>query len=330
MKRKGWKTAKTIVLCVIFVSLMSALSFAQEYPTKPINVLIGFAAGGAVDPAVRTLAAASEKYLGQPFVLTNRGGGAGSIALGVGAKEKPDGYHLVGNSTSGLIYVPHFSEVSFKLEDFAPILIFAKSPHIGILVKSTSPWKTLKEFVDYAKKNPGAVTYGTSGVGSPQHLPMEYIARQEKIQWTHVPYKGSSEAFMALLGGHITAQSGGIHEVQDHVKAGTVRALVVHSAERMKGLPDVPTLKESGYDFEAEIFFLMLAPKGTPPAIIKKLEEAFHKGMSDPNFIQVMKKLEIEITYRNPEDTKKYLEESYKRLEQLVKDIKAPKATGNK
>jgi len=328
MKKCGLKM--TMALCGIFVFLGPVLSFGQAYPTKPINITIGFAPGGAVDPAVRALAAASEKYLGQPFVLANRGGGAGSIALGIVAKEKPDGYHLVGTSTSGLIYVPHFSPVGFKLDDFAPILIFAKAPHIGIIVKSTSPWKTLKEFVDYAKKNPGAVTYGTSGIGSPQHLPMEYIARQEKIQWTHVPYKGSGEAFMGVLGGHITAQSGGIHEIQDHVKSGAVRVLALHSEDRMKGLPDVPTLKECGYDFEAEIYFLMAAPKGTPPAVVKKLEDAFHKGMSDPNFVQVMEKLEIEITYRNSEQMKKYLEESYGRLEQLVKDIKSATPAGSK
>ena len=330
MKEKAWTKERVIVLCGVLLLLVPALSLAQQYPTKPINMAIGFAPGGAVDPAIRALAAASEKYLGQPFVLTNRGGGAGSIALGIVAKEKPDGYHLVGTSTSGLIYVPHFSEVSFKLGDFAPILIFAKAPHIGLIVKSTSPWKTLREFVDYAKKNPGTVNYGTSGVGSPQHLPMEYIARQEKIQWTHVPFKGSGEAFLGLLGGHITAQSGGIHEIQDHVKAGTVRVLAVHGDKRMKGLPDVPTLKEAGYDFSAEIYFLVAAPKGTPPAIVKKLEEAFHKGMDDPNFIQVMEKMEIEITYRNSEDMKRYLEESYGRLEQLVKDIKLPKAPGAK
>ncbi len=324
------KRQRVIVLCGIFFLLVPALSLAQEYPTKPINILIGFAPGGAVDPAVRALAAASEKYLGQPFVLTNRGGGAGSIALSIGLKEKPDGYHLVGTSTSGIIYVPHFSQVSYKIEDISPILIFANSPHIGLIVKSTSPWKTLKEFVEYAKKNPGAINYGTSGVVSPQHLPMEYIAKQEKIQWTHVPYKGSGEAFMALLGGHIAAQSGGVHEIQDHVKSGAVRVLAIHGENRMKGLPDIPTLKEQGYDFTAEIYFLVVAPKGTPPAVVKRLEEAFHKGMEDPNFRKVMENIEIEVVYRGSEDTKKYLMESYGRLEQLVKDIKLPGGPGGK
>jgi tripartite-type tricarboxylate transporter receptor subunit TctC len=330
MKERGWTKGRTLFLCGIFLFLIPAFLAAQPYPTRPINITIGFSPGGAVDPAVRGLAAATEKYLSQPFVLSNRGGGGGSIALSIVAKEKPDGYHLVGTSTSGIIYVPHFSEVSYKLDDFIPIVMFAKTPHIGLIVKSSSPWKTLKEFVEYAKKNPGAVNYGTSGVGSPQHLAMEYIAKQEHIQWTHVPYKGSSEAFMALLGGHITAQSGGIHEIQDHVKAGTVRILAVHGEQRMKNLPDVPALHEAGYNFSGEIYLVLETPKGTPPAIVKRLEEAFRKGTTDPNFIQVMEKMEIEITYRNSEDTKKYLEEAYGRLEQLVKDIKIPKEPASK
>jgi tripartite-type tricarboxylate transporter receptor subunit TctC len=324
MKGKRWMAGRVVLLGAVLLLLSPAISVAQEFPTKPVNVMIGFAPGGAVDAGVRSLAAASEKYLGQPLVLTNRGGGAGSIALSIGLKEKSDGYHLVGTSTSGIIYVPHFSQVSYKIEDISPILMFAKTPHIGLIVKSTSPWKTLKEFVEYAKKNPGTINYGTSGVGSPQHLPMEYIAKQEKIQWTHVPFKGSAEAFTALLGGHITAQSGGVHEIMDHVKTGEVRVLAVHSENRMKGLPDVPTLKEQGYDFSAEIFLVIVAPKETPQPIIKRLEEAFRKGTEDPNFRKAMEKIEIEVFYQNSDDAKKYLRESYGRLEQLVKDIKLP------
>jgi tripartite-type tricarboxylate transporter receptor subunit TctC len=283
------------------------------------------AAGGAQDPSIRAIAGAAEKYLGQPFVIANKGGGQGSVAYGLVAKEKPDGYHLVGTSTAGLLYVPHIRKVAYTIDDFVPILIFAKAPPTGLLVKADSPWKTLKEFVEYAKKNPGTINYGTSGIGGPPHLAMEYIAKQEGVKWTHVPFKGSSEAFMALLGGHIEAQSGGVMEVADYVKTGKVRVLGLHEDKRTKGLPDIPTFRELGYNFVAELYYLLAAPKGTPPAAVKKLEEAFHKGMDDPKFIKVTKDIEIEIVYRGSEDTKKFLKEAYPRLEQFIKPLNLPK-----
>ena len=310
MKGKGCETTTIFFFCGIFFLLLPALSFGQQYPTKPVNIYIGMAAGGAQDPSIRAIAGAAEKYLGQPFVIANKGGGQGSVAYGLIAKEKPDGYHLVGTSTAGLLYVPHIRKVAYTIDDFVPILTFAKAPPTGLLVKADSPWKTLKEFVEYAKKNPGTINYGTSGIGGPPHLAMEYIAKQDGVKWTHVPFKGSSEAFMALLGGHIEAQSGGVMEVADYVKTGKVRVLGLHEDKRTKGLPDIPTFRELGYNFVAELYYLLAAPKGTPPAAVKKLEEAFHKGMDDPKFIKVTKDIEIEIVYRSSEDTKEIPERS--------------------
>jgi tripartite-type tricarboxylate transporter receptor subunit TctC len=140
-----------------------------------------------------------------------------------------------------------------------------------------------------------------------------------------VPFKGSSEAFMSLLGGHITAQSGGVMEVADYVKTGKVRVLGIHEGKRTKGLPDIPTFREVGYDFVAELFYLLSAPKGTPSAVVNKLGDAFHKGMDDPRFIKVTKDIEIEIVYRNSEDTRKFLKDAYVRLERFVKPLNLPK-----
>jgi tripartite-type tricarboxylate transporter receptor subunit TctC len=329
MKEKEWKVAGSIVLWGILLFLVPTLSSAQQYPTKPINILIGYASGGAVDPSLRAVAAGTEKFLGQPLVLSNRGGGGGSIALGIVAKERPDGYHLVCASSTGFVYVPQFQKVLYELKDFEPILTYAKGDN-GLIVKSTSPWKTLKELVEYAKKNPGAVNYGTIGTGSPAHLAMQYIAKQEKIQWTHVPFKGSGPGFLALLGGHITAQSGGFQEIHSYVKEGSVRVLANYGEKRWEKLPNVPTLPELGYDFTADISFIVAAPKGTPPAIVKTLEESFRKGMDDPQFIQTIDKLGIDIVYRSSADTKKYLEEAYARLGQLINDLKTANEPGNK
>jgi tripartite-type tricarboxylate transporter receptor subunit TctC len=312
---------------MIFLSgiifLIPTLSSAQSYPTKPINILVGFAPGGTMDISTRVLASKAEKFLGQPFLISNNGGGGGSVALGIVAKERPDGYYLAGCTSTGLIRIPQFRPVPYKLEDFVSIMHFG-APQTGVVVKADSPFRTFKDLVDYAKKNPGRVTYSSTGVGSPMHLAMEYVARQEGIQWTHVPYPGSTPALTALMGGHVTAQSGSTEWIPQ-IRAGEVRLLGTHGEKRMKIFPDVPTFRELGYDFINETVFMVAAPKGTPSPIVKKLEEAFHKAMDDPEFIQVMEKMEIEITYRNSEDTKKYLEEAYARLGKMIIELKIPK-----
>lgn len=319
MKRNAW----TIIFLSGLIFLIPALSFSQTYPTKPISILVGFAPGGTMDVSTRVLAGKAEKSLGQPFIITNNGGGGGSVALGIVAKEKADGYSLAGCTSTGLIRIPQFRAVPYRLEDFVPLMHFG-APQTGVVVRSDSPFKTFRELVEYGKKNPGKVTYSSTGVGSPMHLAMEYVGKQEGIQWTHVPYPGSAPALTALLGGHVTAQSGSTEWIPQ-IKAGAVRLLGTHGEKRMKLFPDVPTFRELGYDFINETVFMVAAPKGTPLAIVKKLEEAFHKAMDDPEFIQTMEKMEIEITYRNSEDTKKYLEEAYARLGKMITELKIPK-----
>ena len=323
MEQARHKIEKTMLLCGILFFSIPALLHSQEYPTKSINTLITFSPGGSADPSMRLLASKTEKFLGQPFIISNNGGGGGSVAMAILAKEKPDGYHLAGCSSTSLIRIPQFRTVPYKLEDFVPIMHFGAPPS-GLVVKADSPWKTLKEFVEYAKKNQGKVTYSSMGIGSPMHLAMEYIAKQEGIQWTHVPYSGSGPAFLALLGGHVTAQSGS-SESFPHVREGTIRLLAIHHEKRFKSFPDVPTFRELGYDFINESVFMFAAPKGTPPSIVKKLDEAFRKGMEDPEFIQTMEKLEIVVSYRNSEDTKKYLEDAYVRLGRMIRELKLPK-----
>jgi len=305
------------------LSLIPTFSSAQTYPTKPIHILVGFAPGGTMDISTRVVASKAEKFLGQPFIISNNGGGAGSVALGIVAKEKPDGYYLAGCTSTGLIRIPQFRTVPYKHEDFVPVIHFG-APQSGLVVKADSPWKTLKELVEYAKKNPGKVTYSSTGVGSPMHLAMEYIAKQEGIQWTHVPYPGSTPALTALLGGHVTAQSGSTEWIPQ-VKDGAVRLLATHGERRMRTFPEVPTFRELSYDFINETVFMVAAPKGTPPSIVRKLDEAFYKAMDDSEFIQIMAKMEIELAYRNSEDTKRYLEEAYSRLGKMIIELKIPK-----
>lgn len=332
MNTKGCK-GKFIQVAVgsaLLIGLVSPLWSQPPYPTKPIDLLIGYAPGASVDLTERMLASKAEKYLGQQFIMTNNGAGGGAVAVTLGAKKPPDGYGLLGTSSTPLVRVTQFRTVPYKWDDVVPIMHFAAPVLTSLVVRSDSPWKTLKELVEYAKKNPGKVSYSTLGVGSPMHLAMEYIGRQEGgIKWTHVPYQGTMPAFMALLGGHVSVQLGS-GECVPYIKDGTIRLLANVGERRVKNFPDVPTLKELGYDYFNESVFMFAAPKGTPQAIIDKLDTTFHQAMADPDFISLVAKLELEPTYRNSADTKKYLEDAYTRIGKLIQDLKIPKETDEK
>jgi tripartite-type tricarboxylate transporter receptor subunit TctC len=317
-----WKIGNTAFLFGFFVIFFSSLCSAQQYPGRPLNLLINFVPGGTVDVASRILATKSEKFLGQPFIISNNGGGGGSVGLGVITKERPDGYHLLGCTSTGMTIIPHLRAVPYTLEDFSPILNYA-AMRSGLAIRADSPWKSFKELVDYARSNPGKVTYGTAGVGTTVHLAMEYVGKEERIQWTHIPYPGSAPAIAALLGGHISAVSTDTTWMP-HVKAGTLRLLATYEENRMKAFPDVPTLRELGYDYTSVTLYLMAAPKGIPAPVIKKLEDVFRKGMEEPEFIETMSRLELEVTYRNSVEAKKTLEDTYLRFQRIIRELKIP------
>lgn len=323
MKQKGWKRGKMIFVFGFLFILVPVLSFAQQYPTKPINLIVTFAPGGTLDTSTRILASKAEKFLGQPLVVSNVGGGAGSVALGQVAKKRPDGYDITSCTSTGLIRIPQLRAVPYSHEDFVPIMHFT-AVQSGVVVKSDSPYKTFKDLIEYARKNPGKVNYATSGAGSPMHMAMEYVAEKEGIQWTHVPYAGGAPGLAAVLGGHVTAMSDST-EWLPHVQEGSLRLLVTHGERRMKSFPNVPILRDLGYDFINETVFMIAAPKGTPPAIVKKLDEALHKAMDDPEFIKTIQNLEFDVAYRNSEDTKKYLEDAYNRFGVMIKKLNITK-----
>jgi tripartite-type tricarboxylate transporter receptor subunit TctC len=319
---KGFLTV--ILGCVLAVILVAPSWSQPAYPTKPMNLYIGYAPGGVADISVRFMATKAEKILGQPFIVTNNGGGGSSVATGIVAKKPADGYTILGGASSGLVRLPHMQTVPYKYEDFVPIMHFATPELTPVVTKSTSPWKTFKELVDYAKKNPGKVTYSTLGVGSPMHMAMEYVAKQEKITWTHIPFPGAMPAFTALLGDHVNFCVGAGESVP-YIKDGTIRILANLSEKRVKAWPNVPTLRELGYDIFNESVFMFSTPKGTPQYIVENLQNAFRKVMDDPEFAGIMAKVEFEPNYRNAADTKKYLDDANKRIEHMVQELKLPR-----
>ncbi|MCG6533482.1 MAG: tripartite tricarboxylate transporter substrate binding protein [Syntrophales bacterium LBB04] len=330
IKRRYLECVCFAVVCMLSFASAGSLWGQQAYPTKPIDLLIGYAPGASGDLTERLLAGKAEKMLGQPFISTNNGGSSGAVAVTLTLKKPPDGYNLLGSSSTALVRAPLFNTVPYKWDDVTPIMHFAAPILTSLVVRSDSPWKSLKEIVDYAKKNPGKVSYSTLGVGSPMHMAMEFIAKQEGgIKWTHVPYQGTMPAFMALLGGHVAVQLGS-GECIPYVKDGTLRLLANVGERRVKSFPDVPTLKELGYDYFNETVFLFAAPKATPQAIIDKLDKTFHQAMSDPDFINLLGKLEFEPSYRNSADTMKYLRDADRRLTKMVQELKIQKGPEEK
>ena len=309
------------VLGILFsVTLFAEGVWAQQkYPTKPINFLIGFPAGGTTDVCARPLVLAASKILGQPFVIVNKPGGASAVAVATLKTEKPDGY-TIGILGSGAVLSQHMRKVPYDTaKDFTPIMQYAVYLY-GLVVKADSPWKTFQEFIEYAKNNPGKIRYSTAGPGSPQHLVMERLALKEKIKWTHIPFQGGGPAITALLGGHVEAASQ-TTEWKAHVESGALRLLAVYGEKRMIDFPNVPTLLELGQGMTAASLISIAGPKGLSPQIVETLHGAFKKSIEDPDFIRVSRQLDQPLIYRSPEDLAKHLVQMNEEVGGLVRSL---------
>jgi tripartite-type tricarboxylate transporter receptor subunit TctC len=301
------------------------LSFPQpawsEYPERPVTVMVGMAAGGPTDVSLRALVPAAGQALGQPIVVENKEGGGGTVAASVVAVAPADGYTLFAGQNVSIIDTALMQKVTFKpLKSFTPIMTFAASEHSALLVKSDAPWKTFKEFIEYAKSNPGRIKYSSAGVGSGMHVAMEYIAYKDGIKWVHVPYKGTAPARTALLGGHVDACSSGV-DWPPFVQSGQLRVLATHGRERMPSFPDVPTLKELGYGFVSETIHSILGPAGLSPDIVKKLERAFIKSTETPEFRSACEKLYLSLMVMDSSQYAEHLKEKWGRTEKMFIEI---------
>ena len=311
-----------VTLSVIFCAhaIPGAVLAQEKYPAKPITLTIGYGAGGGTDVSTRPLAHAASKILGQPIIVVNKPGGATAVAMAGLKNEKPDGYNI-GTLGAGGFLVPLTRKVNYDvLKDFTPILQFAIFQY-GLVVRSDSPWKTFKEFIDYAKANPGKIRYSTSGVGGAQHLVMERLAMQEKIKWTLIPYESGEEAVTALLGNHVEASSQ-TTTWKKYVDSGRFRFLAYYGDKRMTSYPNGPTLLEMGYGITAEPSLMALVgPRGLSPQVVQTLHPAFKKAMEDPDFIRVSNQVDQPPYYRSPEDLGKHLAEIHGQLAPLVRSL---------
>jgi len=312
---------KVSILIGLIVAVIPESGSSQErYPEKPISIIHGWSAGGLADVFTRLLADAASKKLGQLIVVENRLGAHGIIAANTIVKSKPDGYTLGGGVSSQFLITCNMMKVPFDpIKDITQILVFFNY-EIGLVVRSDSPWKTWEEFKNYAKQNPGKVRYGSPGAGSMQQLTFEMIGQREGIKWTHIPFPGSREPVIAVLGGHIEAAIPGKADVLSLIKSGQLRFLLPLNDRRWEIAPNVPHLGELGYD-NAFTYFSIWGPKGLPESIRSKLENVFHEAMKDQNFVDAANRSQIDIIYVPGKDYAKMLEEKFPKYKKVIDDL---------
>ena len=272
MNRTVRTLASALAVAVVAAAAPTA-PLAQEFPTRPVRVIVPFSPGGAVDGPMRVIAQELGKRWGQQVVVENKPGAGATIGSEMVAKAAPDGYTLLLASQTNAISATLYTKLPFDpVEDFVPITLIGREPGV-LVVNPAFPPKTFQEFVAYVKARPGQVDYASSGNGSGQHLFMALLASQTGMQLTHVPYKGSGQATTDLLGGQIMVSIPGSAGMVGHIRAGKLRPLAVTGSTRSPQLPDVPTVMESGVPgYEAYVWMGLLAPKGTPAAIVEKIQ----------------------------------------------------------
>ena len=324
--RSSLKSKTTLALSVLFLFSMPILVYPQaeeiaKYPSRPITFINAIPAGGPTDLAHRLIAKEVEKYLGQPVVVVNKPGGGTTIGMAAIATAKPDGYTIGHSSVSGLLLIPHLEKLPYHpKKDFRQILQYG-AYNMAVIVKGDSPFKNFKELIAYARQNPKKLTYGTLA-NSIHFFTLEQIAKKEQVQFTYIPFKGSPEVQTALLGGHIIFGGGEFN--YSLVEAGEIRLLLLIREERSEEYPEVPSLKDLGYDdIPAPWYHGICGPKGIPDGIVKKLEDAFTKAMKEPNFIKEMKEnIRLPIVYRSGKDLDNYVAQNYDTFGRLIKEIK--------
>ncbi len=326
MRSFGTFVCLFVCVCVAMAVCLSPAPVRAEYPDRPITMYVTFAVGGSMDMSTRAISAAAEKVLGKPIIVENKPGGGGTVALALLANVKPDGYTLCGATDSGLIRAPQLQKVTYRpLKDFTPLIAYAQ-PLNAILVKKEAPWKTMNELLDYAKKNPGKIKYSSGGVGTGMHHAMALLEIKAGIKWTHVPYKGNADALTALLGGHVDVCSAG-PEGYPYERAGTIRILAIAESKRNPKYPEIPTLKDLGYDFANDAFFTIVGPAGLPPDIVKKLESAFTKAAESKEVRNVIDKLDLVPVLYVGKEYDDHLKSYWPRMERSLKEtglIKEP------
>lgn len=269
----------------LLLTLMSLAAAAQEYPSRPITMIVPFPPGGVADTVARPVAEAMARILKQPVVVENRAGAGGGVGMAAAAKAAPDGYTVL-LALSSISIIPEADKIlkrapMYELKQLVPIARFTADPTV-LVVRADSPWRTAQEFIADLRRNPAKYSYGSSGNYGTMHVPMEMLKNAANFRMLHVPYTGAGPAVLALLGGQVDALSTGPATIVQHVRAGKLRAFAHWGEGRLAALPDVPSLAELGYPVQFAQWSGLFVPAGTPEPVILKLREAAKLAANDP------------------------------------------------
>jgi len=307
---------------VAVVAFASCAAFAQNYPSRPIKLIVPFPAGGGTDAVAREVANKVATQQGWTLIIDNKPGSGGNLGVDAAAKATPDGYTIVVGQTSNLAINPTlYAKLPYNpVKDLAPIGLIASSPLV-LVVASDSPYKTLADLIAAAKAKPDTINYASSGSGTVAHLAVEQFQKIAGIKLTHVPYKGAAQGATDLIGGQIQLYMSSIPTLIGHIRSGKMRAIAVTSQQRINDLPNVPTVSESGYKgFEAVTWFGLAGPAAMPKDAVVKLNGAFNKALQEP---EVKKKLEgqgVEVLGGTPEQFGKLIQDDIGRWGKVVKE----------
>ncbi len=313
---------------VIIFSLLVALNvlfgtslFAQEYPSKPIKVLVGYAPGGAVDLVARTLGQSLSTSMGQPVVIENKPGGGTNIAVRQLIDSPPDGYTLMVAANALAANMSLYKPQPFDIDkDITPIAMIGRVP-VVIATSADGKYQKLSELIKAAKSNPDFITYGTPGNGATPHMAMKFFEQAAGISLKHIPYKGGSPAITDLIGGQLDLVAVNMLEVAPHVKSGKLKIVAVMSAKRSPLFPDIPTVAESGFPgFEASVWYSLIAPAKTPQAIVKTLHAQVEKALQSKEMMERLGSVGGEVSPGTTAQLTSYLNSERKRYEKLVRE----------
>ena len=307
-------------ICVLLSGLLTGAALAADFPSKPLELVVPFVAGGSSDIMCRTMVARAAPFLNnQPVVVVNKAG-AGTVAASKYVLDgRNDGHTLYNTSTSSMMVAPLVHKTNFTWRDFIGLaqVIFEGD---ALFVRTDTPYTTMEKFIEYAKQNPGKIKYATSGAGGSSHLSMEGLAAAKKIVIKHIPTKGNAETVAAILGGHVTVAAGNPVAFRPHEDAGKLKCLAQFGHKRdMNFVPNIPTFKEQGIDVVVDLWRWMVVPKGTPPDRVKVLAASFKNILQDKETVASMEKIGCYVSYLPPEDYEKTMKASEETITKLVK-----------
>ena len=313
----------TLLAALLLSSAFSAVA-QSSWPTRSITMIVPFPPGGLADLVARPVAEAMSRELGQPVVIENKAGAGGGIGMSLAAKSKPDGYTMV-MALSSLTVLPEADVVlgrapMFGLNDLRPVARYTADPTV-LAVRAESPWKSVQEFVDDARKRPGAINYGSSGNYGTMHVPMEILAQVSGSKLTHIPFTGAGPAVVALLGGQIDAVSTGPATVLQHVKAGKLRVLGHWGNGKLASMPEVSSLKDAGFNAEYAQWSGLFIPSATPEPVAQRIRAAARVAAQDAKVREVILGAGSPVQFQDSPDFEKYVQADAKRMVDVVKKI---------